>query len=95
MLLEGQIYFSNNILPSKDLEKVTLVQTHLKLRHGVPVSDLTNIVYPGSKRNLLNFSWVRCKRCAVSAIGLDKKTIGHQEFSHSGGGLEYFMIYCR
>ena len=62
---------------------------------GVPVSDLTNIVYPGSKRNLLNFSWVRCKRCAVSAIGLDKKTIGHQEFSHSGGGLEYFMIYCR
>ena len=33
---------------------------------GVPVSDLTNIVYPGTKRNLLNFSWVRCKRCAVS-----------------------------
>ena len=74
------------------------VQIHLKQKHGVlkfKVSHLDHIVFPGDKDNLLDFAWVQCKRCNFNAVGLDRKTIGHQESSHSGGGLEHFMIYCR
>ena len=72
------------------------VKTHLRVHHfGLNIDHDSNINFPGNKKNLLGFSWVRCKRCDFSGIGLGKEIILHQNKEHKGGGLEHFMIYCR
>ena len=72
------------------------VKTHLRVYHfGLNIDHDSNINFPGNKKNLLGFSWVRCKRCDFSGIGLGKEIILHQNKEHKGGGLEHFMIYCR
>ena len=52
---------------------------------------------PGDKGDLLGFAWVKCKvqGCGFTGIGLQAETLRHQARAHSGGGINFFNIFCR